>query len=605
MGINTKHQSKIKSLLKLLQSTNDDFTKVNLLNELGWEFVLEAQFLESKVYFKKSEQLAQKLGYKSGLAESYCFLGRGYEFEGNYAQSLESQFKALAIREDIEDQKGISYSLHYLGDIFLSQANLTDADTVFQDCNKKALDYFFKSLSVAQQIDDKQSIANSYNCIGNTYRQLNNSTKATVYYSKAMKLREKIGDKRGFIVTYNNMGKLQIQIGNYSQALEYLFKSLNLSEEIGDKRAIVKALNSVGNCYLMQKNYSKAKEYFIQSLNLSNEINFLEFIVSAHHALSEIFETKDYEEYNIDLALFYFKEYIKGRDRINSKKLAQVEMNFEFQKKEAALKSEQDKKNAVAAAIEKKNIEIIDSINYALRIQKAILPIKDEIYNVLPNTFILNKPKDIVSGDFYFFYQTKQIVFIAAADCTGHGVPGALMSMIGSEKLKESVQQTKLVGDALSKLNNGIKTALKQSENEDSTHDGMDIALCSIDVSNKILKYAGANRPIWIIRNGHQEITEIKATKKAIGGFTESTQHFETHEIKLQLGDTFYLFTDGYADTFSKHDKKLTSKRFKDVLINIQEKNMQEQEQYLNDFIENWRDDAEPIDDILVIGIRI
>lgn len=599
------HHPKIDSLRLLLQTAEEDISKVNVLNELGWEFVVEAYFSESKEYFKTAEQLAQKLDFKEGLANSISNMGRAFEFEGDYVRSLEHQFKALKIREEIKDKKGVSYSLHYLGDIYLSQGDLSDNDSTLLEYNQKALDHFFKSLVVAQEINDKQSIANTFNCIGNTFRQQKDSMKAVEYYSKAMKLREEIGDKRGFVVTYNNIGKLHVQQGDYLKALEYLIKSLNLAQEIGDSRAIVKALGSIGNCYLKQNNYSRAKEYYTKSLSISKEINFLEFIVTANHSLSEIYESKNYEGCDTNIALAYYKEYIKGRDSINSKKLAQAEMNFEFQKKEASVKAEQDKKDAVAAAIEKKNHEILDSINYAFLIQQAILPIKEEIYCALPNAFILYKPKDIVSGDFYFFQQTGQSVFIAAADCTGHGVPGAFMSMIGSEKLRDSVQQNGNPGSALTLLNKGIKTSLKQSENEKSTRDGMDIALCSIDTTNRIVKYAGANRPIWIIRNGQTEVEEIKATKKAIGGFTEDNQLFDTHELKLQPGDTFYLSTDGYADTFSGQDKKLTTKKFKELLLGIQNKSMQEQEQHLDDFIETWKGGTEQVDDILVIGVRL
>jgi serine phosphatase RsbU (regulator of sigma subunit) len=284
--------------------------------------------------------------------------------------------------------------------------------------------------------------------------------------------------------------------------------------------------------------------------------------------------------------------------------------------------------------VEEKNKEITDSINYAKRIQQAKLPKKEEIYTALPQSFVLFKPKDIVSGDFYFFHKSpspsergRGEVFIAAADCTGHGVPGAFMSMIGSEKLEDAVSQTIDTSEILKLLNKGIKTTLHQSENNESTRDGMDIALVRIDLTGfenlsglTTLHYVGANRPIWIIRKGQSEVEEIKATKKAIGGFTEDNQHFETHEIKLQKGDTFYIFTDGYADQFggaegnltalenfgsTKHDKKLMTKKFKEILLDIQNKTMQEQEKQLDAFVDKWRGNREQVDDILVIGIRI
>ena len=256
--------------------------------------------------------------------------------------------------------------------------------------------------------------------------------------------------------------------------------------------------------------------------------------------------------------------------------------------------------------VEEKNKEITDSINYALRIQQAFLPDKKEINLSLPQSFILFKPKDIVSGDFYFFHKNTESVFIAAVDCTGHGVPGAFMSMVGSERLTDAVQQSNNTSEILSLLNKGVKTSLKQSSKDESTRDGMDIAICSVDTKNRIVKYAGANRPVWIIRNGQTAVEEIKATKVAIGGLTNDAQHFDTHEIKLQQGDTFYICTDGYADQFSGKDgKKLMTRKLKEILLSIQNKSMQEQEQHLDNFVEDWKAGTEQVDDILVIGIRV
>ena len=256
--------------------------------------------------------------------------------------------------------------------------------------------------------------------------------------------------------------------------------------------------------------------------------------------------------------------------------------------------------------IRKKNKDITDSINYAKRIQQAKLPQKKEIYSALPHCFVLFKPKDIVSGDFYYFASNNDGIFIAAADCTGHGVPGALMSMIGLEKLDDAVAHSTDVSEILKQVNKGIKISLRQSDSDESTRDGMDIALCHIDTKNRIVKYAGANRPLWIIRNGQTKFEEIKATKKAIGGFTMENQHFDKHEIKLQQGDTFYLTTDGYADTFSgQNGKKLMAKKFKEILLDIQHMTMQEQELHLDNFIENWKSNTEQVDDILVIGVRL
>ena len=256
--------------------------------------------------------------------------------------------------------------------------------------------------------------------------------------------------------------------------------------------------------------------------------------------------------------------------------------------------------------IEEKNKDITASINYAKRIQQAKLPSKELIDDALPESFVLYKPKDIVSGDFYYLHKTAKSVFIAAADCTGHGVPGALMSMICSEQLKDAIAQSTDTSEILTRVNKGIKASLGQTESPGSTHDGMDIALCAVDSDARVVKYAGANRPIWIIRRGHTIVEEILGTKKAIGGFTADDQHFDTHEVKFQQGDTFYISTDGFADTFGgKAKKRVTTQRFKEILLSIQDKSLKEQEQHLDNFIEDWKGGSDQVDDILIIGVQL
>jgi serine phosphatase RsbU (regulator of sigma subunit) len=267
---------------------------------------------------------------------------------------------------------------------------------------------------------------------------------------------------------------------------------------------------------------------------------------------------------------------------------------------------------AKSKLIEQKNVETEQSIQYAKRIQHAILPPREEIGQYLRDYFILYKSKDIVSGDFYFFsdkHANDGKVYIASVDCTGHGVPGAFMSMIGYEKLKDAVDLANQPGKILSELNKGVKSALRQSSEAHSTRDGMDLSLCAIPTHTNgtaTISYAGANRPLWIIKKDSKTVEEIKATKVAIGGLTHDSQEFEQHDIKLNKGDTIYMFSDGYADQFGgPKKKKLMTGRFKDIILSIQHLSIKEQHDYLNDFIEKWMEDSEQVDDILVIGVKV
>ncbi|HRE97700.1 MAG TPA: SpoIIE family protein phosphatase, partial [Flavobacteriales bacterium] len=257
--------------------------------------------------------------------------------------------------------------------------------------------------------------------------------------------------------------------------------------------------------------------------------------------------------------------------------------------------------------------EITDSITYAKRIQEAILPIRMEIRKYFPDSFVLFKPKDIVSGDFYWFHHNDNISMVVCADCTGHGVPGAFMSMICTDKLNHAVHEKNILqpGEMLSEVNRGIKRSLKQAgESHAQTKDGMDAAICAFHHASNTLTYSGANRPLWLIRNG--TIEEYKPTKCAVGGFTSEDQIFEQISISIQAGDCVIMSSDGYADQFGgEKGKKMMVKTFKEKLLEIATHPMSQQEQELDTYFENWKNNLtingqvyEQIDDVCVIGIR-
>lgn len=253
------------------------------------------------------------------------------------------------------------------------------------------------------------------------------------------------------------------------------------------------------------------------------------------------------------------------------------------------------------------NKDITASIRYAKRIQDAILPPDEYVKGHLPNTFVLFKPKDIVSGDFYFMADKGEHVIFAAVDCTGHGVPGAFMSIVGHNLLERIVGEHGITEPAriLDELNKSISETLRQNELEDNTvRDGMDIALCTYNRKSKVLQFAGAFNPLWMIRGG--ELIEIKADKFPIGNTKlNDTNKFRNHEIKLQKGDTIYVFSDGYCDQFGGPDgKKFKASNLKQLLLKSQHLDMDEQFHLLNSNIESWRGNHEQVDDILVIGTR-
>ncbi|MCH8330002.1 MAG: SpoIIE family protein phosphatase, partial [Bacteroidetes bacterium] len=326
------------------------------------------------------------------------------------------------------------------------------------------------------------------------------------------------------------------------------------------------------------------------------------------------------------LAIFIYT-FIKWRERklIEEKRI--LEEKVEERTREVIKQKEE---------IEEKNTEIMDSINYAKKIQQAILPLEEERKELLDDSFVLFKPKDVVSGDFYWMAEKNGDVLITAADCTGHGVPGAFMSMINSALLNEAVNDHNIThpNEVLYDVRKGIVTSLKQTGEAGESKDGMDAALIKVDKKNNKLSFAGAHNPLWLIRttsdpvidlDGTQyepilevdkyKLYEIKADKQPVGFYTAEMTPFTHHEIDIKPNDMIYLFTDGYADQFGgPKGKKFMSKRFKELLMEIQDKSLEEQHDILDEKIEEWKafpnpfedegDTFEQIDDILVIGVR-
>jgi len=255
--------------------------------------------------------------------------------------------------------------------------------------------------------------------------------------------------------------------------------------------------------------------------------------------------------------------------------------------------------------VQEKQKEIIDSITYAKRIQEAILPPLDYWKKNLPESFILYKPKDIVAGDFYWMEKSKdeKFVFFAAADCTGHGVPGAMVSVVCNNALNRSLLEFNLTdtGKILDKTRELVIETFGKSSSE--VKDGMDISLCRLNILTNEMQWSGSNNPLWYIRNG--ELREIKPDKQPIGNYAEQ-KPFTSHSLNLEKGDTLYVFTDGYADQFGgPKGKKFKYKKLQDELLVIQDKALTVQKEMLEKLFEDWKDNLEQLDDVCIIGVRL
>ena len=303
------------------------------------------------------------------------------------------------------------------------------------------------------------------------------------------------------------------------------------------------------------------------------------------------------------VGIFTFLIFLLVKAR--TKKLQQRQTELEHEVKNATSEIQQQKDE-----IEEAHTEIKDSIAYAKRIQSAILPSLKLVSEYIPNSFILYKPKDVVAGDFYWMEPLADQTLFAAADCTGHGVPGAMVSVICNNALNRAVREFGLTdpGEILDKTREMLIAEFEKSDED--VRDGMDIAICALEPFNETkgtaqLKYAGANNPLWIIRKGATEIEEIKSTKEPIGKY-EKLNPFKTHTIELKKGDAFYIFSDGFSDQFGgERGKKFKGSQFKALLVSIQNETMEAQRKAIDDTFESWRGSIEQVDDVCVIGVRI
>ncbi|MFI5151238.1 MAG: tetratricopeptide repeat protein [Bacteroidia bacterium] len=620
------------------------------LNDIGVMFEALGNYDSALVYEMHALEIRKKISDRKGEAQSQMCLGVLYYKQSNFDMALEYYYEALHYYQKTGDKVYTNYVYNSMGAIYGHQKKWD-----------KALDNFNESLKINKEAGNKEGIADAYSNIGAIYAEQHLFKQALSYQQESMKMRKEAGNKEGVASSLNNMAVIEYGLHDYSKAVEDMLAALEIRKELGDKQAISESCYNLSATYLKINKLEEAQKYALLDFNMAKETGSKEDLRGAYEALALCDSAKsNWKGAFLNEALFKkYNDSIFNSD--SDKKMAEMNARYDSEKKEAKIMAmEKDRKQQEAlseaslarhrtiqysfilglallsvfsffmynrwritrrqkgiierqkklvdeqkAIVEEKNKDITDSITYARRIQQAKLPGLDDIKNSLPRSFVLFKPKDIVSGDFYFFHKDANRTCLAAADCTGHGVPGAFMSMIGMDKLDLAVQQETEVSTMLSVLNREIKNSLRQSDRMDSTRDGMDIALCVIDPVKRKLTYAGANRPLWLIRNGMQHIEEWKATKKAIGGLTPDDTSFDAHEITCNPGDTFYIFSDGYADLFGGPDnKKITTRKFKEMLLGMQHLSMEDQQQALNTFADTWKGDTEQVDDVLVIGVR-
>lgn len=604
-------------------------------------------------------QYAEQLGDSDQIATSVGNIGTIYYNQGNYPRALEQYLLAMRMGEQLNDTLTIATQLTNIGTLFIMQ-HKPDSAVVF----------YTRALILDKAKNDFNGISFDLGGIAAAYGQWYKSDTALIYYMQALAIEQKYGSKYGLQRTLANIGTAWAQFGEeheldslgaryYDSALVYYEKAQELATELNDRRGIAINMSNRGHTYAGQRRFKEAESTLLEAEKVADSLDIPETKKDIQLNLSVVYDSL----HNTEEAYRRFKTYVAIRDSLvntdKSNQMTRAQMNFQFETEravqEAKNKEERERQQLMLnaaigggllllivavvsirayrtkkrsneiisqqklevenqkALVETKQKEIIDSINYAQRIQTAILPAASEIEKQLKDAFVLYLPKDIVSGDFYWLGKTKQHMFIAAADCTGHGVPGGFMSMLGTSLLNEVAieKQVPATGDILDLVRLKIITALKQTGEAGENKDGMDIALCRFGTDFSDVTFSCANNPLWICRpstgSGQVEMLEFKADKQPVGiSVVETMQQFRTQHTELYPGDCIYMFTDGYADQFGgPKGKKFKYKALKELLVQIHSRPMHEQRDILRKTFEDWKGSLMQIDDVLIIGIRI
>ena len=630
-------------------SVNNKRFMAHSISTQGVSFAIRGNYEKSLEYFLKTLEIRKEIDDKKGMGDSYNNIGNIYDDQGNYEKALEYYLKSLAINKEIGNKEGMGVSYNSIGFIYSNQGN-----------SEKALEYYSKSLEITRELGDKDGIADSYNNIGLIYSNQENYEKALEYYLKSLAIDKELSNKNGMACSYNNIGIIYKYQGNYEKALEYYLKSLAIDEKLGDIKGIGDSNNNIGLFYKDQGNYEKALEYLLKSKNIKQEINTIKGLDKTSESLYEVYKKLGRYKQALEMHELYMetKDSIAKMDAEEELYKFEVDKEYQLKKqadsilhadeiiiqqaenraKEEQLKSEKQRRTGLLVIVglvlvslgfvfvqlrktraqkvviegqhEKLNQshrEITDSINYAKRIQDALMTSAVYIKDVLPESFILFNPKDVVSGDFYWVYRSpKGQIYFTVADCTGHGVPGAFMSMIGTSLLNEFIIENNIedTAEVLTKMREQIIKSLDQKGLQGENKDGMDMALCKYDPKKGTVQYSGAYNPL--IHISKNEINQLKGDSQPVGLHTGKKLPFTSKEIEVAKGDMLYIYSDGFPDQFGgEKGKKYLSGKFKKFLLSISDKPIDEQNRLIKAEFANWMGDHEQIDDVCVMGVRI
>lgn len=593
---------------------------------LGLTYAHLGNYMLGIEYIQKSITIREKINDKRGLANSYLCLYKIYIDIGESDKAMKSEFKSLEICRDINDLQCVSGRLTNIGQIYQNKGNY-----------EKALNYHFSALAISKQLNIRNRIADVHENIARNYNFTHKYHEALKHIDSCIVIRKKIGDEEGLVSASLVLSQINFNQKNIKNALCSGLKALDASLKLKLPYLIKDAHQLLSNTYnelhLSGKSLFHYKAFIVLRDSLYNidktkELvrKELEFSFNKKQELQKLETAKKLLETNEEsrkqkmiilfsvlgililssLLLFAIWQY---RLKIKSEKKLQY-LNSDLNLKNFQLLDKSKIIESQHNIIHLKNKEITDSIKYAQKIQTAMMPLSEEFAAYFKESFILFEPKDIISGDFYWVTNRNEKIIFATGDCTGHGVPGGFMSMLGVSLLNEIINEHDLTEPALilSRLRKKVITALRQKGLSGEQQDGMDMTICVIDKQAMTLQYASANHVFYIVRKNDSqfELEEYKGDKQPVGIFGKELKPFKQHSVNLKTDDVIYTFTDGFADQFGgPKGKKFKYKQLKDLLLSIQDKNLSEQKNILKQEFFEWQGHLEQVDDVCLIGIKV
>jgi serine phosphatase RsbU (regulator of sigma subunit) len=619
----------------------------------GRVFYRKAKYDSSLFVLNKALTIAKELNDSSLQSSALLNLGNAYSYMGNHTSAIEYYFKGLAIEEKSATQEYLQWYFNNIGVVFATQKNYP-----------KGLEYFLKSKNTAEKRANSKSVDLLYNNIGWVYMLLNKNDSALFYLKQSLQLSQKSKDKYTLTLCLHNLGEVYINLKQYDKVYEYCSKSYEISKRHGYRDQMGANLLTLGKMQLAQKNYDAAEDYLLQGINMAKLIQAKIMIKDVSLLIATLYE----KQKMYDKAYDYYEMYSSMKDTVlnqeNSKRITEMNTKYNTEQKEKEI--ELMKKNEVIqhlelskngdeleqqryisisifigflllmiaavllynqyilnkktnyklqkaytlieeknALIEKSNAIITDSISYAKNLQDAVLPAQQDLTKILSDElFVLQWPLHIVSGDFYWCSSQFNKTILVVADCTGHGVPGAFMSMIGNALLNEIVNEQKITAPEkiAELLDQRIIQVLHQYEGSQQ-YDGMDVSICCIDKTTKEITFTGARHTMYTY-NGR--LKKLKGDPYSIGGAQhQHAKKFTSQTVTYEEGSRMYFFTDGYCDQAGGADnKRFTSRQFEALLTEIQHIAMNDQKEKLEHAFESWKGPTKQRDDVLVIGVK-